>query len=48
MELDLGPGKSWNINQMIATFVTHVLVLLNFGLRTFPLRLHTLLVGHHV
>ena len=24
MELGLGPGKSWKINQMIATFLTHV------------------------
>jgi len=29
MELGLGPGKSWKINQMVATFLTRVHV---FGL----------------
>jgi len=24
MELDLGPGKSWKINEMVAAFLTHV------------------------
>jgi len=27
MELDLGSGKSWKINQMVAVFLTHVHVL---------------------